>query len=152
MLDQPNQLAPAHSPITSSTLPERSFDDLTYATDMFSGFEQLMELIPNASAAGFAAHGSCQILEEPQSQPETDAAVPEDSAASVSNGRGIPSEHKHVQQLNKLAQKRFRERQKVCEGRKGCASTAASEYLTQCVICRREPRRSRRNSNRHQHS
>ncbi len=92
--------------IDFSNLPELPFDDLTYAVDLFDGFDHSKE--PTSISA---AHDFGQASSGHQTPVETvEGSIPE---VSTNAGRATTSDHR--QHLNKLAQKRFRERQRVCQ-------------------------------------
>ena len=92
--------------INLSNLPELPVDDLTYAVDLFDGFERFTEPTSISAAHNFGqASSGHQAPLEP-----VEGSIPE---VSIDAGRATTSDHR--QHLNKLAQKRFRERQRVCQ-------------------------------------
>ncbi len=90
--------------IAFSNLPELPLDDLTYASDLFDGFDHSREPTSISAAHDFRQASSGHLLEP------VEGSIPE---ASTNAGRATTSDHR--QHLNKLAQKRFRERQRVCQ-------------------------------------
>ncbi len=87
-------------------LPELPVDDLTYAVDLFDGFDHSTEPTSTCAAHDFGqASSGHQAPLEP-----VEGSIPE---VGTSAGRATTSDHR--QHLNKLAQKRFRERQRVCQ-------------------------------------
>lgn len=91
--------------IDFSNLPELPLDDLTYAVDLFDGFDHSTEPTSISAAHDFGqASSGHQAPLEP-----LEGSIPE---VSTSAGRLTTSDNR--QHLNKLAQKRFRERQRVC--------------------------------------
>ncbi|DBA95502.1 TPA: hypothetical protein ACH3X3_013360 [Trebouxia sp. C0006] len=90
--------------IDFSNLPELPLDDLTYAVDLFDGFDHSTEPTSISAAHDFGqASSGHQAPLEP-----LEGSIPE---VSTSAGRLTTSDNR--QHLNKLAQKRFRERQRV---------------------------------------
>lgn len=87
--------------IDFSNLPELPLDDLTYAVNLFDGFDHSTEPKSISAAHDFGQASSGHQVE---------GSIPE---ASTNAGRATTSDHR--QHLNKLAQKRFRERQRVCQ-------------------------------------
>ena len=85
---------------TSSAEPLPSWD---YSFDILDGFEQYMDTTPNVPAASFAAQGFSPVI--------NDVEQPKEDPSEVNLQQLTSCERR--QHKNKLAQKRFRERQKA---------------------------------------
>lgn len=89
-------------------MPDFEAEDFRYSVDTLEGIEEYMVLTPNAPSANFAAYSLGHTQPAP---PVGMRASPSTSAAAVA--ATTPTESLRKTFNNRMAQKRFRERQKV---------------------------------------
>ena len=108
-------------------VPTFSEEGFRLSGNVLEGFEDLMELTPNAPAASFAAHGFGQSASAPSPSPVAEASGSPDTAAAPTAPR--PTDERR-QFRNRMSQRRFRERQKASHR---TSATASCKIV--CSIC-----------------
>ena len=89
-------------------LPDFEAEGFRYSVDTLEGFEEYMDLTPNAPSATFAAHSLGQTQSEPLVGTRASPSTSAEAVAAATPSEGLRRTFK-----NRMSQRRFRERQKV---------------------------------------
>ena len=92
------------------SLPDFEQDGFRHSVDLLEGFEEFMDLTPNAPTSSYAAHGF--DLETAASAPTANSGTPARPNAEAPAATTATDNDRRTFR-NRLSQRRFRERQRV---------------------------------------